>query len=312
MSNAHRSSKRKREARLPQQRVATVGRLSYDIDCWDEKGIDEEARTFLLHGQHYEACGALEQALRFYECALATPESRRHPVDTGTMFHQVGVCASRLGDGRRAWDAFMAAACVYIEDEGAESVSDSLSEAGLLRVMVPSELPIETRVDARLVAAGFDEAIDKVRRALLGDAPPTYAAAMPSHRKITGMMVLAAHARLDNELLRASKILSQHVVKPFAERHYVRQKSPVDEILKTFAAFDALNCLCSAIADAERLVQAGAVLSRGEVSVLARFTTSAFSGKPCVLMLHWLGTYLRECHSASWVTDEHLMPPGTR
>ena len=223
----------------------------------------------------------------------------------------MGVCASLLGQGPRAWEAYIAAALAIPEGDVAVGLADTLSQAGLLRVTNPSALPSEAEVDEELVARAFDDLVGEARRCLLGEAPPTYAAAMRPHRAFTGLMVLAAHAGLELELLRASRALLHDVAAPFVVRHDVRRSDSRDEPPMVAAAFEGLARLCEAVAARERGRRARREPVPFEVGLLTGHVGRAFVGEPHALMSRWLVTYLRERHGAVWVTDELLRTAGT-
>ena len=283
--------------------ASTRVRMSYDVDSWDEVGIDEEARTCFLRGLGLEEAGDAERALACYERGLATSDDRRRPEDTAALLHHEGSCASVLGDARRAWNAYLDAARTILDDDVGGRVSGSLSEAGLLRVTHPSALPTHAEVDEDLVSRAFDDAVEGARRRLLEGGTPTYDDATPPHRAFTGVMVLAAHAGSDVELLRASETLFRAVARPFVDRHGVRRRDPEDETFRIAVAFEALARLCAAVAERERGRRKGRDLTRSELVSLAHHLGEAFVGESLDLMADWLGTYLRGRHGADWVTD---------
>ena len=306
MSDAHHRSEIHPSSKRARRRVRAAGPTSHDTGSWDRKAVDGSAAALLLRGQAVEGSGDARGALTFYERAMALPEQERHPLDTGSILHHVGNCASMLGERQRAFDAYLAAISVFDAAMSTEYLAKALGELGLLLIHFYPTTPVGDVVDADLVWKGFKHSLAQAGETLMAARPPTFRETRGIHRTFTGLMVLAGFASLDASLVMAGRSLFHSVAAPFAERHQVFRRTAMDDFVGNYLTFSMLSRLCEAVGEQEKPDRAESPPSREEVKVLAGLTADAFFGAPHVVMATWLGSYLRERRGATWATDEVL------
>ena len=297
---------RTRSGSMPNASYPAAGRSTSESN----RSEQESASGLLLRGRRLEAVDRCTEALVLYDRALAIPEAKRTPLDTFSILHHVGNCSSNVGDIARAWNAYLAAARLHREHLGPEhlhaSIGASLGEAGLLLVDYRPDGSISDVVDQDLVWEGLEDVLRQASNVLLAETPPTGATAMPVHRQLTGMMVLAGYASAGVRLSDAGRALYHCVATEFFERYQVRRKTMTDALMFIAFTFQALARLCDAVGEQEDPERKDVPPSFEEVGLLARTVGDAFLGEPRPMMMRWLGSYLREHRGATWATDEIL------
>ena len=265
-----------------------------------------ETETILRRGRTLEHLGCFREALELYDGAVAWRELDQSPFDTGRILHRVGSCARIVGDGGRAFAAFVAAAREARNLGLSRPCGESLAAAGACLLAFPPSKPISEEVDNDLARSAFYGVLGQTRETLLDGDPPSLAAAMKVHDRFANLVVLCAFAALERAPSNAAKALYHLNLTPFMERYCISDEGPIDDAFAVAFVVKGLAGLCASVAEQGRQHRLGVEPTGEAVASLVRDTANAFQGPKQQRMLLWAAEYLREHRNARWVTDEHV------